>query len=153
MPGTGLSHACTVSMAACCAYTSHTRALAQSQVQPFLAQHAGISTDRGSHQAPPAAAAVQPSLPPHLDFSDSSQVFAMRSTGDLLRMYGVLKVRLHDLLVEQQLCRLGLCSSSCSSHRGLLPPSSTSMCVPVRASARQLLQAGTERARCARLAC
>lgn len=61
------------------------------QVQPFLAQHAGLSTGSGS-QAPPAAA-LQQALPPHLDFSDSSQVFSTRSTGDLLRMYAVLKVR------------------------------------------------------------
>jgi hypothetical protein len=30
---------------------------------------------------------------PQLDFTDSSQVFSMRSTGELLRMYAVLKVR------------------------------------------------------------
>lgn len=36
-------------------------------------------------------------MPPHLDFSDSGQVFSGRSTGELLRMYLVLKVS-----VEQQ---------------------------------------------------
>lgn len=66
------------------------------QVQPFLAhQHASISSSSsGSGPTTTAAAAAPQSLPsPQLDFSDSSQVFSMRSTGELLRMYAVLKVR------------------------------------------------------------
>lgn len=65
------------------------------QVQPYLVhQHAGISSsspDRGP--SPSTATAAPQTLPPELDFTDSSQVFSMRSTGELLRMYAVLKVR------------------------------------------------------------
>jgi hypothetical protein len=58
------------------------------QVQPYLGQqHAGISSSSTTSNS-----AAQPPLQT-LDFSDSSQAFANRSTGELLRMYGVLKVR------------------------------------------------------------
>lgn len=71
------------------------------QVQPCLGQqHAGISSSSTSNSS---TSRPQPPLQT-LDFSNSSQVFAMRSTGELLRMYGVLKVR------AQHCVRLACCT-------------------------------------------
>jgi hypothetical protein len=55
----------------------------------YSAQHAGFRSSSRFH-AP--AQKLETLTPTHLDFTDSSQVFSMRSTGELIRMYAVLQV-------------------------------------------------------------